>query len=69
MTLDHRVVDFAAYQHVGQRVPYQFADAQLTLRATAWAGIAVAMLSMSRHKIRTLVCHAQLCAGHPLLPS
>jgi hypothetical protein len=33
MRLDHRIVDVAARQHVGDLVANQFADAQLTLRA------------------------------------
>jgi hypothetical protein len=28
---DHRIVHVSAREHVGQRVPHQFADAQLAL--------------------------------------
>ena len=41
MPLDHRIVHVAAREHLGDRMPHQFADAQLPLRAGAPTGLAV----------------------------
>jgi hypothetical protein len=42
MTLNNRVVHLAAREHIGERVTHQFANAQLTLRASA--GTTVTMM-------------------------
>jgi hypothetical protein len=48
MRLDDGIVHVAAGEHVGKRVPHEFADAQLALRAS---GRGVAMMFVShRHR-------------------
>ena len=49
---DHRIMDVAARQHVGEFVADQFADAQLALRA---AGGLIAMLLMACHFLMTVM--------------
>jgi hypothetical protein len=34
MSFDDGIMDIATCEHIGQRVPHEFADAQLPLRAT-----------------------------------
>jgi hypothetical protein len=61
MTLNNRIMHFAAGKHVGKRVTHELTDAQLSLR-TAWTAVTM-MLLVPRHKFHTLVVMPGLMPG------
>jgi hypothetical protein len=60
MSFDDGVVDIAAREHIGQRVPHQFADAQLPLRATRRR---ITMLFLPCHCSKTFERHDRRAAA------
>ncbi len=45
MALDHRIVHIAAREHLGDRMPHQFADAQLALRAAGRTAVSMTLFT------------------------
>src|SRR5262245_54904427 len=60
VSFDYRIMHFAANKHVSERMPNQFADAQLALRAAAWTAIAM-MLFLPCHKFELSFLCPALC--------
>ncbi len=53
VTLDDRIMHVTARQHFGERVAHQFADTQLTLRASAWRACVAMMFLLVPYRFRT----------------
>jgi hypothetical protein len=58
---DNGIVHIATGKHVSKRVPHEFANAQLALRAS---GRRLAIMFVSHRSCPNYVCHGRACPGH-----